>query len=148
MRTELEKKLRKEFKFYKGYYGKGLPFECGDGWYDLLYDLSKGIQKLIDEGKESPNFTVYQVKEKYGTLRFYTGGYSTTELEDLIDKAEERSAETCEQCGKPGKLLIEKGWHSTVCETCCQEQLIRSQELWKSIKGIKTPNEDKEAKNG
>jgi len=68
MKHELEEKLREKFKFYKygGFYGKGLPFECEDGWFKLLYDLSKKIQKLIDNKKISQDFNVHQVKEKFG----------------------------------------------------------------------------------
>lgn len=144
MNYEKNEKLRKEFKFYTGFYGKGLPFECNDGWFDLLYELSEGIQKLIDEGKEDPNFAVHQVKEKFGTLRYYCSGTSE-ETERLIDIAEAKSAKTCELCGEPGEVKDIGNWYVTLCETCHQEEVIRSQELFNSIKGDSTPIEDKEA---
>lgn len=141
-----EMRLMNEFKFYSGPYGKGISFECGDGWYDLLYDLSKGIQNLIDTGVEDPQFVVYQVKEKYATLRFYTN-FSCEETDKLIDAAVDKSAITCEMCGEPGELRISGGWQSTLCEMCHQKDLIRSQELFKTIKDHIVSKEKKEAKN-
>lgn len=120
MKHELEEKLREKFKFYKygGFYGKGLPFECEDGWFDLLYDLSKKIQKLIDDKKISKDFRVHQVKEKFGFLRYYTS-FTIDELENLIDQAEEQSMVTCEQCGKSGEIRDIGGhWYMTLCNTC------------------------------
>lgn len=120
MKHELQKKLRKEFIFYRqgGFYGKGISFECGDGWFNLLYDLSKKIQKLIDNKKISKEFRVHQVKEKFAFLRYYTN-FSTDELDELIEQAEEQSMITCEQCGKPGEIKDIGGhWYMTLCEAC------------------------------
>ena len=44
-----------------------------------------------------------QVKEKFGTLRFYyTGG--DDRIDGMVRMAESMSAVTCETCGAPGKL--------------------------------------------
>lgn len=43
-----------------------------------------------------------QVKEKYGSLRFYMT-CATNEMSDLIYQAEEESENTCETCGALGK---------------------------------------------
>jgi len=48
-------------------------FECDDGWYNLIDMLCGLIQWDIDENGY-PEITASQVKEKYGTLRFYTSG--------------------------------------------------------------------------
>jgi hypothetical protein len=60
-------------------------------------------------------FAVVQVKEKYGTLRFYCTG--TPAIDKYIRLAERLSAMTCEDCGKPGQAN-ESGWISTLCEEC------------------------------
>lgn len=57
-----------------------------------------------------------QVKEKFGTLRFYTT-WETDEMSRLIEQAEEKSAVTCEDCGQPGQETNE-GWVRTECEEC------------------------------
>lgn len=57
-----------------------------------------------------------QVKEKYGTLRFYlTSGID--EMYAIADNAESQSSVTCETCGKPGKIRGQ-GWYSTRCAVC------------------------------
>jgi len=57
-----------------------------------------------------------QVKEKFGTLRFYlTQG--TEEMYAVTDEAERKSALTCETCGQTAKLRGH-GWLSTRCASC------------------------------
>lgn len=61
-----------------------------------------------------------QVKEKFGSLRFYMTS-NTDEIDDLIDKAEEKSYKTCEECGCPGKLR-NGGWMTTLCDSCAKKK--------------------------
>jgi len=90
-------------------------FECGDGWFDLINELSEKIETYNNTITE--NFCkAVQVKEKYGTLRFYVDN-GTDEIYKWIDDAEKISEKTCETCGKPGKLIT-KGWWSVQCEDC------------------------------
>ena len=97
-------------------------FECGDGWFNLIDRLSdeieKECQRLLreEELKEKDLPIAVQVKEKFGTLRFYMS-YSTAEIEQMICKAENESNNTCERCGAPGTLNTE-GWWSVRCEKC------------------------------
>lgn len=58
--------------------------------------------------------TVVQVKEKFGTLRFYIQA-GTDEHYNYISFAESMSGVTCEECGKPGKRLG-RGWIYTSCK--------------------------------
>lgn len=80
--------------------------ECMKGWKDLIVPL---VQKCKDEG-----VVITQIKEKFGTLRFYTSACSD-ELFDMICEAEEKSAHICEICGKPGKVRGEY-WLETRCD--------------------------------
>lgn len=82
-------------------------FECGDGWFDLIYELSEQLSKI--SGAQAT-----QVKEKFGTLRFYMYGHSD-KIRAFIDKAEVKSANTCDVCGLPGKLRGD-GWLRVRCE--------------------------------
>lgn len=45
--------------------GWGRWISCGKGWYPILIALDNQLRQI------SPDYTVHQVKEKYGTLRFY-----------------------------------------------------------------------------
>lgn len=216
MDIKLQEKLFKQFPLLYGDRTKPMTqtamcwgIETGDGWYNLIYDLSKGLEKIIKIIiKENPdlscsycgrlksehdhlgNFAEYlyipfkfkntfgsivpdwkndnikryfkltkiyfentlkrklntffnylfdnfrigyfkiyrcpgylasypraaQVKEKFGTLRFYMT-FETEVISKLIRKAEKKSAITCEKCGKKGKLR-DNGWLITLCNSC------------------------------
>src|SRR3990167_37910 len=88
-------------------------FDCGDGWFNILDVLSRLLTLYL------PDVQALQVKEKYGTLRFYTNHCSETGYA-LISFAEHLSGRTCETCGNPGKLY-DTGWYSTACVKCKEE---------------------------
>ena len=56
-----------------------------------------------------------QIKEKFGSLRFYTGGLIKGGNE-IISKYEYKSLETCEVCGDVGDLCIRGNWYRTLCD--------------------------------
>ena len=62
---------------------------------------------------------VQQVKEKFGTLRFYCGGGES--IYRFISLAERLSAVTCEDCGKRG-TANDSGWITTLCVECRGER--------------------------
>lgn len=96
-------------------------FECGTGWFQLIWDLSVRLEQMIEGlGPFSPDEVApraSQVKEKFGTLRFYMT-HSTDEMEAAIDEAERLSEVTCEDCGQSGHLRTLGGWLSTLCDPC------------------------------
>jgi hypothetical protein len=55
-----------------------------------------------------------QVKEKYGSLRFYYHGGDDT-IDNYVRFAEMMSERTCDVCGAPGKVR-DGGWIVTRCE--------------------------------
>ena len=68
---------------------------------------------LREVPKIIPQVTLDQVKEKFGTLRFYyTGG--DDEIRGMVRMAESMSAVTCEECGLPG-TQTQGGWIKTAC---------------------------------
>lgn len=91
-------------------------FECSDGWYDLIAVLCCNIQAHLDYNADVPQVVAMQVKEKYGTLRFYVHGgdeYTT----GAISMAELMSGRICEICGNKGKIRND-GWITTRCDSC------------------------------
>jgi hypothetical protein len=58
--------------------------------------------------------TLDQVKEKFGTLRFYYSGGDDS-IDGMVRMAESMSAVTCEECGIPGRIR-HGGWISTLCD--------------------------------
>lgn len=98
------------------HYPIAFGIECGDGWYNLLDKLFSDIVKICDEKNiEIPKVT--QIKEKFGSLRFYVGA-TTEEIHQLIGEAEAESYVTCEVCGSPGSIVKNHGWIMVRCETC------------------------------
>lgn len=92
-------------------------FECGDGWFNILDQLMGNIQHHIDwknkNGEVVHQVTLNQVKEKFGSLRFYyTGGDNY--IDGMVTMAESMSGVTCEECGLPG-TQTQGGWIKTAC---------------------------------
>ena len=111
MREELEKKLISRFPLL---YGSDFHFECHDGWYDLIWKLSEEIYPEMERLRDDEMYAT-QVKSKYGSLRFYMSYYTFT-IEQAIQKYRELSTETCEVCGKGGRLKKNGYWWRTACE--------------------------------
>lgn len=65
--------------------------------------------------KACPPVRIAQIKEKFGTLRFYYDG-GDEYISGMVRLAESVSAFTCEECGCPGTLRG-SGWLRTLCET-------------------------------
>lgn len=69
---------------------------------------------------------ISQVKEKFGTLRFYAtwemkeelDGWYVPDIEQCIHFCEMLSAYTCEWCGAAGKLRDQRRWLLTLCDDC------------------------------
>jgi len=92
-------------------------FECGDGWFNLIYDLSKELSK------QDPSCIVVQVKEKFGGLRFYVNGVSEKGW-NIIAEYELKSHTTCEYCGAIGRARS-GNWIKTLCNKCYIKREIR-----------------------
>jgi len=107
-------------------------FECADGWFDLIYNLCKNI-KAYYKGNIPERFSVVQVKEKFGGLRFYITS-APMEVHNMIAKAELESYRICEHCGK--KHAVVKGkytsfyrddldWVLTLCDNCLDKHILK-----------------------
>lgn len=128
MNAQLEHQLKNKYpQLFVDIYGDpkqtcmAWGLECDDGWYTLIDTLCRQIQhhQQWNMPKHLHPVVVEQVKEKFGTLRFYYRGGDDT-ISGLVQMAEAMSAKTCECCGQAGK--IHGGhWLKTLCETHAQE---------------------------
>ena len=73
-------------------------FSCHDGWFALIDALSETIIAI------DPECQAVQVKEKFGTLRFYRSG-NHDGLSLAVGTAELYSSRICERTGAPGDLM-------------------------------------------
>ena len=127
MNRELEKILYRDFpNLYRGrkmsIMENLMPFgfECNDGWFQLIYDLSYHITKI------SPEAIATQVKEKLAGLRFYVDDDSdaSDEVYDLTEDYERLSVKICERCGEPGKVYEDDHWYRTMCPSCRERFIV------------------------
>lgn len=82
-------------------------FEHGDGWFAIIDALSATLAEI------APGTRVQQVKEKFGTLRFYTSGSEAPAMA-AIAVAGGMSERICEVTGWPGELGRDDGWYNTL----------------------------------
>ena len=132
MREELDKKLVEDFPLlYADRYGDmretcmvfGFP---GNGWEPIIRRLSEKLERLLADwirdnpDKDDQHPRAAQVKEKFGTLRFYMAS-SLPGMDKAIAIAEAESEVTCEYCGKPGEIRV-GGWLKTLCDECAEHR--------------------------
>jgi hypothetical protein len=88
-------------------------FVCGDGWFNLIYELSHSIENAAREDglkPESANWPLCQeVKEKLGSLRFVVFAsaehqFMNERISELRSTALEKSLHTCSCCGQRIKV--------------------------------------------
>lgn len=84
-----------------------------DMWNPLVLETLQ--QELAKEVSLLPE--VRQIKEKFGTLRFYISGGSDR-THGLVQFAEAMSALLCEECGDKGTTRPGDTWVSTLCAAC------------------------------
>jgi methylphosphotriester-DNA--protein-cysteine methyltransferase len=131
MSPDLEKKILE--KYPDLYYHDndsslmGYGFAHGDGWFNIIDCLSSTITHIVKNDKSRKHLTpeefaetrqvrVAQVKEKFGSLRFYVDN-GNPEVYAAIQFAEAMSYRTCETCGAPGRARV-GGWVRTLCDAC------------------------------
>jgi hypothetical protein len=118
-----------------------VPSYVSPGWNELIGKLCTDLEHAA--GADVGMLRVRQIKEKFGVLRLYwqldeegdvaidaispRGAQAVAAVFDepdavlrqrirgLVDAAESKSTETCETCGRPGRLASDGGWWRTRC---------------------------------
>lgn len=91
-----------------------------DGWrkaFGLL--LCEDIMKILTKHNMVDSYRILQIKEKYGTLRWYDNG-APKELHSLLNKYEHISEYVCIECGKVNVPVYDDGWVSPFCTDCME----------------------------
>jgi hypothetical protein len=97
------------------YGDKGLGAEyIKDRCEELMKNPLRDVPELV------PQVILDQVKEKFGTLRFYYSG-GDEYIHGMVTMAEAMSGCTCEGCGNPGKRHG-GGWVRTMCGPCEEQR--------------------------
>jgi hypothetical protein len=95
-----------------GWYGCVAP----DGWKDIVLKADAMLAYM------DPKYKITQIKEKWGTLRYYfeteKSGIELDIMYAIATQAEAYSASVCETCGKFGELRTERRYIQTLCSKC------------------------------
>ena len=139
-RVELNKKLIERYPFLEcKSWDSSVP---RDYTYTFLDHMPKGWKRsfgiyLCEELREEliridpsllDTYRVSQVKEKYGTLRWYDAHYSDR-MEDILTKYEDISKYTCIICGKINVPVFDDGWISPFCIDCFKKNINREMQI-------------------
>jgi hypothetical protein len=99
---------------------------------EMIKNPLRNVPELV------PQVTLDQVKEKFGTLRFYyTGGDEY--ISGMVAMAESMSGVICESCGNPGERRG-GGWvhtYCTPCEEAREAKRAKEMEEWEQRKLLK-----------
>lgn len=126
MNEEHVNKLKNDFpRLFTERFG----FNCGDGWFKLLYRLAQNIDPEIDKLPKDVQDSVCfsEIKEKFGTLRIYINGPQDgmDRIYTLVHYAEYHSAKVCEICGENGIIRKDILWVRTLCDIHYREVIDR-----------------------
>lgn len=92
-----------------------------EGWRKTFgIKLCKELKAILKKHNCLKSFRVTQIKEKFGTLRFYANN-CPREAYELLDRYEDESMNVCINCGKPTKYVT-KGWITYICEDCARNK--------------------------
>jgi hypothetical protein len=95
------------------------PLNDWSGKSPFIKREARPVPELIEQ------VVARQIKEKFGTLRFYYDG-GDDYIRGLESMADSMSARICEDCGKPGKRTT-GGWIRTLCDEHTREKEIRDE---------------------
>jgi len=102
--------------------GMGWGFQCENGWYKIIYEMSKKIDKISTEGEHAPAISLVSRHED-GTL-YVAVSNITPPIADIVTRATEQSRLTCEFCAyTPAFLRTTKGPHKghIACGRCLRK---------------------------
>ena len=90
----------------------------GPGWKQLILDCDREMSEI------NPDYTILQIKEKFGGLRYYVEGHS--DLFDIEEKYERLSFQICEECGSKLEVTTNRSngfsWIKTYCKECRKKE--------------------------
>lgn len=93
-------------------------FPCLDGWSGIITELTVEIARIVGGPEGAPKLRVADVKERFGGLRYYVRyvpDKHALAVAEAKERAEKRSFQTCEVCGKPGRLIRSDAYWHTAC---------------------------------
>lgn len=108
-----------DWRYHRPYEWTELDY-MPDGWRKAFgKQMCEEIRNALIEDNYLYKYRIIQIKEKYGSLRWYDWG-SSRKVQDIINKYENLSIRTCICCGRPA-TKISLGWISPFCDKCAEK---------------------------
>ncbi len=110
------------------------------GWREIVWEAFRQIDELVTD-EQAAQMRVGQIKEKFGSLRIYIGGIARSgairviehathihlgpsddgeeigdRVQAIINAAVEKSAQTCDLCGRTGNIQASAGYYAARCD--------------------------------
>ena len=106
------------------------------GWGDIIHDGLEKIDAIIADSACDVRLHIEQVKEKWGTLRFYVSFFDkdgesvygtewARRVTDVIHEMEDATGKVCAFCGRKDGLKWRRGWVHVSCDECEDEHVRR-----------------------
>ena len=96
-----------------------------DSWREKFAEpMLEELKKILIKGDYLSEYRLVQVKEKYGSLRWYANGIPMViydEYSKWENKWEAKSSETCFWCGE-NSVAWTDGWILPICQNCIDER--------------------------
>ena len=102
-----------------------------NGWRKAFgIDLCKELKESLIKVNYLEKYRITDIKEKYGTLRWYDAGCPDDFLHEILPKYVKKSKYTCIKCGNPA-TKVSLGWISPWCDECADN--IKNYEAFQNI---------------
>lgn len=116
--------LKARFRYM--FAGPNIGLDMYEGWTPILAQACAEIDAILGEQKQGFHFS--QLKEKYGSARYYfeaamMNSEALQRIEALLDQAERATETACMLCGRPATIENFEGWFLCLCEKHAGERL-------------------------
>lgn len=91
---------------------------CDEGWWLLIAKCDMEVSAI------DPEYTIFQIKEKFGGLRYYYSPSSpihTPKMDEIVAKYERICSMTCEVSGKHGYLMKKSFQYKTLHDSYLEQ---------------------------
>jgi len=92
------------------------------GWIPIVRKLCERIEET------GGDLRVQQIKEKFGSIRFYytvpieDENVGREDIGELVKTARSQAKGTCQRCGEPGEDRTVNHWITVLCNDCFKDQ--------------------------
>ena len=103
----------------------GCFFELPEGWKQSFgLQMCEDLDQILREGNYENKYKALQIKEKFAELTWYGSEIPSSiaeKYEQWEKKYQDLSRETCQVCGKKGKIEGISGWLIAICPKCKED---------------------------